>query len=50
MYLLPKLSKSMRDPEELKKAQEEMAGKSPQALLQVFFGASQAIVEDSDEE
>nr|CCA25440.1 conserved hypothetical protein [Albugo laibachii Nc14] len=50
MYLLPKLSKSMMDPEELKKAQEEMAGQNPQALLQGFFGGNQANVEDSDEE
>ncbi|CCI47421.1 unnamed protein product [Albugo candida] len=50
MYLLPKLSKSMMDPEELKKAQEEMAGQNPQALLQGFFGGGQANVEDSDEE
>ncbi len=38
VYLLPKLTDSMMDPEEMKRAQEEMGTNDPQEMIRGFFG------------
>ncbi|TMW69341.1 hypothetical protein Poli38472_001497 [Pythium oligandrum] len=50
LYLLPKLSEAMMDPEEFKKAQEEMGTQDPSALLQGMFGGGQQTADDSDDD
>ncbi|DAZ97195.1 TPA: hypothetical protein N0F65_003826 [Lagenidium giganteum] len=50
LYVLPKLSESMMDPEEFKKAQEEIGTQDPAALLQGMFGGGQSKAEDSDDD
>ncbi|EQC28522.1 hypothetical protein SDRG_13849 [Saprolegnia diclina VS20] len=49
VWLLPKLSEGMMDPEEYKKAQEEMGSTDPQSMIRSMFGAPEPKDdEDSD--
>ncbi|KAE8906592.1 hypothetical protein PF005_g20917 [Phytophthora fragariae] len=49
LYLLPKLSEGM-DPEEMKKAQEEMGSTDPSSLLAGMLGGGQTNADDSDDD
>ncbi|CEG37475.1 er membrane protein complex subunit 7 homolog [Plasmopara halstedii] len=49
LYVLPKLSEGM-DPEELKKAQEEMGSADPSSLLAGMLGGGRANADDSDDD
>ncbi|KAG1693250.1 hypothetical protein DVH05_023716 [Phytophthora capsici] len=49
LYLLPKLQEGM-DPEEMKKAQEEMGATDPSSLLAGMLGGGQNNAEDSDDD
>ncbi|OQR97064.1 hypothetical protein ACHHYP_20634 [Achlya hypogyna] len=49
VWLLPKISEGMMDPEEFKKAQEEMGSTDPQSMIRGIFGAPEPKDdEDSD--
>nr|AIG55405.1 secreted protein [Thraustotheca clavata] len=49
VWLLPKLSEGMMDPEEYKRAQDEMGTSDPQQMLRGIFGGAEAKdAEDSD--
>lgn len=51
MWLLPKLSESMMDPEEYKKVQEEMSNQDPQAMLsKLFSGGANTNSNDEDDD
>ncbi|RLN95386.1 hypothetical protein BBJ28_00014045 [Nothophytophthora sp. Chile5] len=50
LYVLPKLSEGMMDPEEFKKAQEEMGSQDPSSLLSGMLGGGQSKEEDSDDD
>ncbi|KAH7491551.1 hypothetical protein PRIC1_003038 [Phytophthora ramorum] len=49
LYVLPKLSEGM-DPEEMKKAQEEMGSADPSSLLAGMLGGGQTNADDSDDD
>uniref|UniRef100_M4C0Z7 ER membrane protein complex subunit 7 beta-sandwich domain-containing protein n=1 Tax=Hyaloperonospora arabidopsidis (strain Emoy2) TaxID=559515 RepID=M4C0Z7_HYAAE len=49
LYVLPKLTEGM-DPEDMKKAQEEMGSTDPSSLLAGMLGGGQANAEDSDDD
>ncbi|CAH0513463.1 unnamed protein product [Peronospora belbahrii] len=49
LYILPKLTEGM-DPEEMKKAQEEMGSTDPSSLLAGMLGGGQTNVDDSDDD
>ncbi|RLN46885.1 hypothetical protein BBJ29_002905 [Phytophthora kernoviae] len=49
LYLLPKLQEGM-DPEEMKKAQEEMGSADPSSLLAGMLGGGQSNADDSDDD
>lgn len=49
LYVLPKLSEGM-DPEEMKKAQEEMGAADPSSLLAGMLGGGRANADDSDDD
>ncbi|KAI9913654.1 hypothetical protein PsorP6_005368 [Peronosclerospora sorghi] len=49
LYLLPKLTEGM-DPEEMKKAQEEMGAANPSSLLAGMLGGGQTNADDSDDD
>ncbi|UIZ25456.1 hypothetical protein KXD40_006222 [Peronospora effusa] len=49
LYVLPKLTEGM-DPEEMKKAQEEMGATDPSSLLAGMLGGGQTNAEDSDDD
>ncbi|CAI5740729.1 unnamed protein product [Peronospora destructor] len=49
LYVLPKLTGGM-DPEEMKKAQEEMGATDPSSLLAGMLGGGQTNAEDSDDD